>query len=74
MEKHSNTMLDHKNHSGYITLTILVDPESPELRKEHMNSLTRLLAATIAYKLQRNYGGGVTQCKYATDIWSDQSN
>ena len=47
--------------SERVTLTNIADPEAPELRCKHANSMTWLLAVTLTYILLRNFSGGRTQ-------------
>ena len=44
-----------------IEMLILPDPNTPQLRKEKINSPTRLLAATYTFKIVNTFGEGTTQ-------------
>ena len=42
-------------------MLIFPDPNTPQLRKEKINSPTRLLAATYTFKVNNKFGEGTTQ-------------
>ena len=44
-----------------VKLTMIQDPMTEAMRRESVNSLTCLLAATLAYKMLNKFGGGTTQ-------------
>ena len=44
-----------------VKLTMTLDPMMEAMRHQNINSLTRLLAATLAYKLLKKFGAGTTQ-------------
>ena len=44
-----------------VALTMIPDASSDIIKKEKHNSPTRLLAATLAFKLLRKFGQGTTQ-------------
>ena len=49
------------DQSERIEIMLLPDPNTPHLKKEKINSPSRLLTATYAYKLINKFGKGTTQ-------------
>ena len=50
-----------KEQAERIEMLILPDPNTPQLRKEKINSPTRLLAVTYTFKIVNTFGEGTTQ-------------
>ena len=49
-----------------VLITMMPDPTSKNLQGEKINSPTRLLAASVAYKILCKFGGGTTQTQMQT--------
>ena len=50
-----------QNQAERIELMIVPDPEASRLKKEKINSPTRLLVSTYAFKTLNRFGNGTTQ-------------
>ena len=51
-----------ENTSVRAIATMILMPAAETIRKERVNSPTRLLAATLAFKIIQKFADGTTQC------------